>query len=359
MMRVVAMIAADVDKGSACSLQPGDRAAVRWGVDLAGDGCEVLFPAGDRTAWTYAAAVGAACVAWDERVLPSASLVLIGPGAIDRYGDELAGRLAEQLRAELLFDGLSLERQHSGWKIVCAAGHGAQDIVHVAGPVVLVVSGQVERPPYVSRWRLQQASRRIPTDLLETHSSTTWQSVTPRPPRPAGAATAAAELRANSAFGIESQPGRSREQPVIADEPAVCAQVLLRYLVHHGFVSRSVPEIGGSLQAGRKDDRPPAPAAAALSAPVLEAPREGRRGPRSPGLDPGRLARRPRRLASPVAGRTASSPVQRRPRPAGGACGQRGPFRLSSDGLRLPAETRAGIAAVPRESTQAAGDCHD
>ena len=63
MMRVVAMIAADVDKGSACSLQPGDRAAVRWGVDLAGDGCEVLFPAGDRTAWTYAAAVGAACVA--------------------------------------------------------------------------------------------------------------------------------------------------------------------------------------------------------------------------------------------------------------------------------------------------------
>src|SRR5436853_57951 len=101
-MRVTVFIASHSEPEGTPTLRQGDRAAVHWGVSLAGSGCEVRVPLGDRTASTYAAAVGAKVEPLDNKLVATCDLVLIGPGAIDAYGDELAGQLSEQLSAELI-----------------------------------------------------------------------------------------------------------------------------------------------------------------------------------------------------------------------------------------------------------------
>lgn len=335
-MRIVVVIASEI-----CEEQPrlrtGDRAAVHWGYALAGSECQVRFPASDRTAWTYAAAIGASATPLEKGRLPQADLLLLGSGAIEYYGDELAGRLAEQNQAELIFDGLQLTRQSVSWKIVCDAGRGARDILQVTGPVVLVVSDQAERPPYVSTYRLTQAAREVPATATDTSILTPWQPVTPRPPRAGVASNLEADDRTNSAFGIDVGARDSRGQQIISDEPAVCAQVLLRYLAHHGFIQRSMPEI--DRVSTTSSIQPPQPTThkpdnEALDHRITIAIQ---RGPRYAGETDRRVARRPRAISSvsPVTSPIVDGPLQRGPRRLNDrvAAGRRGPFRLMPDAV--------------------------
>jgi hypothetical protein len=339
-MRVVAVIASDVDGQEAGALGQGDRAAVHWGVSLAGQACEALVPPGDAAAWCYATAVGARVRPWDERQVVMADLVLIGPGAIDAYGDDLAGRWAERLSTELLFDGLQLERDETTWKIACDAGSGARDVLHVEGGVVIVVSQFAARPPYVSRFRLAQAARQIPKANPRRDRTSKWQPVTPRPPRPVSAENADAGRRANAAFGIDFSAPSGSGRKIIAESPAVCAQVLLRYLVHYGFVSRSLPDVADTPVASRRS--PVETEYVSMPGADSELTGARRRGPRRGDGALRRRSRRPRPVSSSPPAAAAADSRSRRPRrvAANEAAPQRSPIRLPSNDQQITSEGR-------------------
>jgi electron transfer flavoprotein alpha/beta subunit len=336
-VHVLAIIASEIgDRDDARSLLPGDRAAAFWGVTLAGADCRVQVPIDDRAAWSFATAVGATCERSCDRLKSQPDLVLIGPGAINRFGDEFAGRLAEQASAELLFDVLQVRREADEWRVVCDAGRGGQDILSVLGPLVLVVSENAQRPPYVSRYRLTQSDRSVPIAFQTTAPNTGWKPATPRAPRSPSTTAANAESRANAAFGIETDSGRSRDQTIVADEPAVCAQVLLRYLLHHGFVARALTESALEVtpQTSRPKDSPITNAAPAVACRRV-ANGAGRRGPRRPEDPVQRMDRRPRSTSETPASRERIVPdrLQRQPRrlDTSNVSIQRGPFPVRAD----------------------------
>jgi|GEM_PF-2480399 len=331
-MQVLTLIAAGHLHGTQSGLSVGDRTALHFGNLLAGGPCEARCPESDRHAWTYAVAAGASCAAWNESGMLSPDVILVGPGAIELWGDELAGRLAERFAAELFFDVLSIDWRDSVWTVVCDAGRGCKDIVQLAGPVVVVVSDQAARAPYVSNFRLTQAERFTPTLATVADISPTWQPVTPRPPRKTSPLAVAAEDRTNAAFGIESASAQDRSQKFFSDTPAVCAQVLLRYLVHHGFVSRRLPENQDRPVAAPTSNRQPI---TTTSLPQSGLTPSQRRSPRRAAESVQRLTRRPRLATdTSVTGQESAfaGPLQRGPRCLNHSerPGRRGPFRLKS-----------------------------
>lgn len=357
-MRVLTIIASDHGSGGERLLPPGDRAAVHWGVTLAGAGCRVQTPQDDQTAILYATAMGATCERWRDGLESSVDLILIGPGAISRFGDHVAGQLAEQFSAELLFDGLKVDYVGNGWKVRCDAGHGAQDILHVQGPLVLVVSEQATRPPYVSQHRLAQAARLAPAQFPSSEPIPLWQPVLPRVPRSAGNSLATAESRADTAFGIAVGSCGSQEAQIVAEAPAVCAQVLLRYLVHHGFVSRSLAEIIPAA-AVRTVQKPVAATTAVQDREVTEAIL---RGPRRPTDSATRLARQPRRASAnyPAPAQITWSPLQRGPRRPNSTAlpGQRGPFPFDAKRQSNPSYSQSQSAAIDFAPAGITGPTH-
>lgn len=347
-MHVLAVIASDVGGVAEQQLLPGDRAAVFWGVSLAGGACRVQVPPGDRDALIYATAVTGACEPWHQHPESQPDLIVIGPGAINRFGDEFAGELADRVSAELLFDVLHVHRERDHWRVVCDAGRGAQDILSVTGPVVLVVSEHARRPPYVSRFRLMQAAESISTQIDPAPPGIAWQPVTPRARRSSAAVARDAESRANAAFGIQSGSGGTGEKPIIVGESAVCAQVLLRYLVHHGFATRVREETSPGFAAQtalRKQETEKASNPPALPEQVVDAIR---RGPRRPGEPVQRMARRPRNASAANAcrQRIAPDPLARGPRRLGtkNASGRRGPFPLRVEGNSRQPSTASSAA---------------
>lgn len=343
-MRILALIASDTAVSGTPALAAGDRAAVQWGVAQAPHDCHVRHPQGDVVAATFATAVGVAARVWSPEERLSAELVLIGPGAIDYWGDELAGQLAEQFGAELVCDVLSLERDGTEWRVACDAGRGAQDVVRIAGRLVAVLSADVSRPLYVSNCRRRRGVRQVDVRPDSARQRGDWQPVQPRRQRAAAAAGAPADDRANAMFGIATTPAEGRGRQVIADTPAACAQVLLRYLVHLGFVDRNVPPFAPAAPRDAGTVPRQSPAAAETMAPGPSSPSAALlRGPRRPDENEWGRARRPRlATASPL---LTSAPdhvaLQRRPRRIDlrTTATPRGPFRVSSGGN--PSETAA------------------
>lgn len=335
-MRALVIIATDIANDDSRKLLPGDRAAAFWGVTLAGADCRVQVPDNDRAPLIYANAVGAKNQPWLTRLEPQPDLVLIGPGAINRLGDAFAGRLAYELSAELLFDALQVRREVDAWRVVCDAGRGAQDIVSVSGPVVLVVSEDAPRPPYVSRFRLTLADRSIPIVVGEAIPRISWQPVIPRAPRSTGMKDIDAATRVNGAFGIQAGVDRPRDAVIVAEEPAVCAQVLLRYLVHHGFISRPLRgPLPGIVSAPSPQDREQVSESAQVVVSDQSSNVTLLRGPRRPGDSVQRMNRRPRNVSRPSCrrDRTVRDRLRRKPRrlEAGRDTTERGPFPIRAD----------------------------
>jgi electron transfer flavoprotein alpha/beta subunit len=308
------------------NLPTADRAAAWRGIQFAGSECHVQTPPDDQMAIAYATAIGARC---ELDAAANADFVLIGSGAIDHWGDARAGQLAEELSAELLFDVLDVERTGNHWRVVSDAGRGARQIVTVAGPLVLVLSEHVAKPPYVSRYRLAQAEVRNVVTNSVVASKSDWQPVTPRVPRRNTPSTTDVSSRTNDAFGIASEQKSLSGSDIISAEPKVCAEILLRYLVHHGFLVR---------------DLKPEPVVSATSKPVEVQtkirskksellPPSILRQPRRSGESTSCLARRPRKhiAATSLPITPSLLRLQRGPRRLGASnmIHRRGPFPLN------------------------------
>lgn len=337
-MTTLAVIATDVGLSGERRLLNGDRAAVAWGVAFAGGTCRVACPDHDLESAGYAEAVGAVVVTWNELRSASFEIAIIGPAAINLAGDEFAGRLAERAGAELLFDVLSVDRKENVWKIACDAGRGVRDVITVRGPVVLVVSPNVARPKYVSVYRRSNARRAVaginvgPT-ILE---ASPWQPVTPRTPRSSALNLVDARARADQAFNLQQGSG-APTQILITEPPSIAAQLLLRFLVHRGFVTRSLDrltpvEANSTLQTPESDAPLPGDTRVAEELQVAAAIR---RSPRRGDDTDARLSRRPRiksAQSAPLPQRRDVAGLQRGPRRVtlSSKPGLRGPFRVVS-----------------------------
>jgi len=336
-MQVTAIMASDSHPDGRRFLLPGDRAAISWGVSLAGKNCRAFSPAEDDLAQVFSRSLGADWAPWDNHTQPGRDLILLGPGAIQLFGDELAGHLAELHGAELLFDVIALQQQQDIWKVTCDAGRGARDMVRVRGPLVVVVSEHAPRPAYVSRFRLSQVTCAKVTECQQRSANHVWQSVTPRTRRTFDNGESNAEQRASAAFGIESRSSRNSDRQIVDEEPAVSAQVLLRYLVHHGFISRSLSPADSNSTVEHCRDRPssvePAMGVNALTA--EEVSPAVARGPRQSADTSARIARRPRdsRARSTHTARAIPAGLQRAPRRVESKSGStlRGPFPMVQD----------------------------
>lgn len=336
-------IAADVGLDGERRLLTGDRAAVAWGVAFAGSICRVVCLDHDLEAAAYVRALGATVASWNDLRSVFSETTIIGPAAIELAGDEFAGRLAEDSGAELLFDVLAAECAQGAWKITCDAGRGARDIIRVSGPVVMVVSPDVARPRYVSAYRRSNARRACDPAAIKVEPripvTSPWQPMTPRTPRSSRAVPADAKARADQAFNV--QPGSATPaQVVITEPPPIAAGLLLRFLIHRGFVARSL-DLLPPLEASRTT---PETAVKTHSLP-LAAPGDEvqlaaaiRRGPRHRVDTEARLARRPRHRSTFAGGlpqRANMRSLKRGPRRLAPASpvGLRGPFRIDSGAI--------------------------
>lgn len=389
-MRVLVLIASDTAATGAPVMAAGDRAAVQWGLAHAADDCHVRYPQGDIVAATYAMAVGTAAGSdiaenrpggvtgcdsaidnspavsrlarakpmalrhpsvpvtrggWTDAERLPADLVLIGPGAIDHWGDGLAGQLAERLSAELVFDVVGMERDGTDWRVVCDAGHGAQDVLRIAGRLVAVLSEDVPRPTYLSSYRRRQAARHVALQPAAAAPGE-WQPAQPRRKRSVAAAVAAADDRVNAMFGISEAAGDSRSRQAIVDTPAVCAQVLLRYLVHHGFVDRKVAALTSPAPKEPVADSTRQPTAGTAPPPHSYSPAL-LRSPRRSDESEWRRARRPRpaTAALPLTSAPDAAALRRRPRRMDSrtAAAPRGPFRVWSS-------SNLSVTAAPKDT---------
>jgi hypothetical protein len=292
-------------------------------------GC-VTLP-GDAHTREYALAAGGHLVEMTSvSILPA--LTLAGTGFVEAVGDQQLAEWSERSEASLLFDVLSWDREGNElWMITRDAGRGRRDLLSVAGAVTLVLSPGVARPSYVSRHRRTLARRsaefhRAVTGDGRATADAPWELARPRP-RAIASTVTSLDDRLDAAFGSVMTASASSDR-VVTGDPERCANELLRFLAHHGFVRPST--VSASLAAPTIES----PAISkATSAPSTELPRPAsahrnhlqRRWPRQPGENPERVTRAPRPVSSldsiGESGLPDASPAHatthRRPRPLG------------------------------------------
>lgn len=247
MPNVIVLLASEEIPDGRRSIPLSDRATVA--LALAGSRNAVAyFSADDATAAEFAFAAGILQVeSLPDSAITNFDLAMIGEAFVARYGDDFAGRLAEESSAALIFDVLSCDELSAGVrKVIRDAGRGAREVIELSGPAVLVISPSASRPGYVSRFRRLQARKAMAhsTANAAIAESVQWQPVRLRT-RKAVSTTSdlLAEQRMDAAFGVAAK-AESVTGPIVAD-PATCARHLVRYLAHHGFLPPIVSAIEG------------------------------------------------------------------------------------------------------------------
>ena len=252
MARTLVIIGSGVHTSSP-GLAASDRAALGLALQRLAGPVAVRCPAADERAMVFALAAGAP----DVRTLAGIEaepfdVALVGYGALDQAGEQLAGLLAERNQATLVFDVLHVERSPAGpsaagWVVTKDLGRGRREEHVLDGPAVLVISPQAPRPPYVSRYRLQTAIdtlRRTSSgvDTPAAAGANDWRPARPRAKLGRGGQklVGAANSRLDEAFGLDAPASSGDREQILEADPATCAQHLLRYLAHHGFVERPV-----------------------------------------------------------------------------------------------------------------------
>lgn len=337
----LAFLASTATPAGGRALSRSDRAAIEQAMSSSRDAVAICIP-GDRLAAEYATAAGCRVkFASDAVEIPAFATAWFGCGYLEHQGDEITAQLAEQRAASLVFDVLSAARLSDGnLRIMRAARARARDVIDVSGPVVLVVSEFAARPNYVSRYRRQQAKRQVVIVPAEVPVSD-WQPVRPRTKRSGGSLSEGSiDERTDAAFGMTERQTSATDQPIVAD-PKTCAEQLVRYLAHHGFLQRGQvsplsPEGRGAggegdvtdVEVGRKPDalardgRLSSLASASGSLISVVA-----RRPRLPDESTSRRLRQPRRVESTIP--SASNISDRRPRLIGKpGNNNRGPRRI-------------------------------
>jgi hypothetical protein len=249
------------------SVCPADRAAVATAVALGG---RITALSSSETTLRYAAAAGAK-VQWLNGHVPVYDLALLGS-----YDEAFAAQVAGN--APLVLDALRVERGEgdaAGWRITQDLGRGEKQILHTRDSAVVMMSDDAPNALYVSRYRRGRttlpAGGVAPTPLK-------WHAVRPRvrtgdlTQKTAGSAADRAAL----ALGIAGGEARHDDHIIEADA-RTCAEHLLRYLAHHGFIDRAAT-VESTVAAPAARSSVPSNAAAATACSTI----------------PANLARRPR-----------------------------------------------------------------
>lgn len=336
--------------GSASHLKPSalgdsDRATLGIALRSFDQVVHALCPSGDELALVYAKAAGATDAGWLKDVeSPQSDVSLVGLGALERLGGRFAGELAEHNRATLVFDVLDVKRNGQQFIVTRDASPRVREELVIAGPVVLVVSPYANRPPYVSRYRLQMAAsivnagwgarpaqqdESLPVSVTNSSDAQTrplngWEPVRPRVRQAVtpDAGQAPAHNRLDIAFGL-SASGREPQAAsnIIQADAATCARHLLRYLAHHGFLAASAGAVdklsysaptAADPEADKSNRTPSAAMPLADSAGHLSD--RMARGPRTADTLPQRIARRPRPFHRDTKEASLTPRLDRRPR---------------------------------------------
>ncbi len=321
-----------------------DRAAVAWALRWA-DGPVAAYSF-DRSvsaiAWAKAAGVdktfqvsSPADIHFDSEF----GVVFIGVGAAMRMGDRLGAELAHRCGAALVFDAIDVQPNDDNLDVICDLGRGATELLSVSRPAVICVADTVSCAQYVSRYRWQRAIAAVAKSdaLFEVDDDTArWQRVTPRAKRGNDAAhLAAAESRMDAAFGLDGST--ATQTALIHGDAATCAQHLLRYLSHHGFVDKPLAKISPMV------DSPvavPPLSKAHVDRQSINQPITVRlaRYPQLLNGPPLAVARSPRLVALPARATGAQArgprPVDDQPPTPRGPQGRRGPFSFPTPEVR-------------------------
>lgn len=324
-MPSVIVIFASLRQADSPSIGSSDRAAIGLAVSRFAAPAIGYYPAEDRFALKYGAAAKLATLEPLEAAsISNFDVAFIGQSALANVGGELAGVLAEKSNATLVFDVLDVHRQGSQLKIIKDVGQGNREEWTVAGPVVIVVSAEAVRPPYVSRYRRMMAAKDL-ASCCTTQQSTDgkaehrWERTRPRaklggPPKlPAGAA----EDRMSAAFGIEAASRSSTNNHLIVADAATCARHLIKYLAHHGFLPSAADKSAADHAVDSTVVQPVQPAKTSSHGEVVSLPQRASRGPRTAGDSPSRLSRRPRIAQAAFSSPPNMAPEQRVARPIG------------------------------------------
>src|SRR5690606_25848222 len=154
----------------------------------------------------------------------------------------------ERHGAALVLEVLDAELDGEYLRVTRDLGRGAGEVLRVRGPAVLVMSEDAPPRLYVSRHRRLVAAGRVGPVTPAVAAAPRWE-----PPRPrtratdlAGRTGGTATDRMNALVGAAAAmaPGDADAHVVIADA-ATCAKHLLRYLAHHGFITRRVEAVPG------------------------------------------------------------------------------------------------------------------
>jgi len=208
-----------------------DEAAIRYAL---GAGVEARWLLGDHdsAALTYDVALVGSC-------------------------DDIVGAtLAESRNAMVVCDVLEAAWVNGGdLNVKRDLGRGAKDVLQIKGPSVLYMSDEAQSELYVSRYRRSMVTQLPSRDnaIIESEAAT-WQPVRPRTKTSDIAAKTAgsATNRSHAIFGLGEDESEIASSVVQADA-VTCAQHLIRYLAHHGFIdSRGIGEIQQDTTAGTR-----------------------------------------------------------------------------------------------------------
>ncbi len=254
----------------------------------------------------YALAAGAS----EGHFLQSQNEIEFDIALVGSTGDFTAAQLAERKRCPLLLDIVQVQSpdQEGRMEIVRDLGQGAKEVLTVSGSVVLRVSEEADNTMYVSRFRRETAAGfsggRGGAPPESSPAEQRWELAKPRvrigdlAAKTGGSATS----RADAIYGTTQPKGET--ESVITGDAAMAAKHLLRYLRHHGFITRGGEDARDPVAA--TSERSPSPSARTVERP--------RRGPRSAGS---RRGPRPVPTGEQPPARESPSPAAETPRSRG------------------------------------------
>ena len=217
------------------ALPASDRAATALAVTRFGDDVVLCSPRGEETALRYALGAGA------NDVMPidecNALVYLVGRGGAGVDGNLMVAQLATARKATLVLDVLDVEACIDGVRVWRDLERGAREELTVTGPAVLMVADDAPQQMYVSRFR--QITAAPPPVEVAPNQPISWDPVRLRPKTAdlMSRTTGAARDRMFDAYGL-NDGGAKRDKHIIAADAEICAEHLVRYLAHHGFVDR-------------------------------------------------------------------------------------------------------------------------
>jgi len=303
-------------------LPASDRAATALAVTQFGDVVVLCSPRGEEAALRYGLGAGARDVVPIEEC--NALVYLVGRGGAGVDGDLMVAQLATARHAALVLDVLDVEACADGVRVRRDLGRGAREELTVTGPAVLMVADDAPQRMYVSRFRQMMAAP--PPVEAAANQPISWGPVRLRAKTAdlTGRTAGAARDRMFAAFGL-NDGGAATDAHIITADAEVCAEHLVRYLAHHGFVDRHFAAADAPVE--RSEHRQASAVMPNVGHTLSDSSHV--RSPRAVQGPAGGLHRRPRPYR-PTAGRLGK--LLRGPRPPGLAQPPRvrGPFPVST-----------------------------